>query len=108
IPAWLVGCACANRGVLRNLDGSLTSCQGSNIANVVTGSVGVGAPPTPVTEDTMYVTGQITLLRGPLEQYFAPQQPFGDGTYAPPRALAERTYVPLIECFVARITVTCE
>ena len=36
-----------------------------------------------------------------------PQQVFANGTFAPARALAERIYVPLFDCLVAKVEVTC-
>lgn len=104
IPRQFVPCACGY-GIRSNLDGSLTTCQGSKVANIT-------APITlPVPADasgTMYVCGQITLLRGTVMSYSAPQQVTDDqGHFAPPRALAERIYVPLVECLTAKVEVTC-
>lgn len=98
-----VACMCgAGCSVITDLTGRLTTCQGTPIANVSLDPNDVGAT------STAYVTGQITLLRGPVESISVPQQPKGDGTYEPPRALAERIYVPLIECLAAKVEVTCE
>jgi hypothetical protein len=100
IPRPVVVCGCLNGAISTGLDGSLTTCQGSRVANYV-----VSQPP-PATL-VLYVTGQITLLRSAVMALSTPQQPLGDGTYEPPRALAERTYVPLIECLAAQVEVTC-
>jgi hypothetical protein len=86
-----------------NLDGSLTTCQGSLVANV---TIPLDDPVVTATE-TIYVTGQITLLRSPVNTISVPQQPRDDGTYAPARALAERIYVPLFECLVAKVEASC-
>lgn len=101
IPRTAVACACVNGGIRANLDGSLVTCQGSRVANV--------AGPTPFDADSvpMYVTGQITLLRGPVNTYSVPSMTDDAGVLHPPRALAERLYVPLIECLVAKIEVSC-
>lgn len=99
VPMPVIGCSCKNGLISRNLDGSLVTCSGSNVANV---AVLTNTP------RHIYASGQITLLRGALSVISVPQQPLGDGTYAPPRALAERTYVPLIECLAVKVEVTCE
>jgi hypothetical protein len=103
IPRLVVPCGCAN-GLLRgNLDGSLSTCSGSRVAPITT-SVTV-----PIVDDTavMYVTGSITILRGPVQTVSVPQQIADDGSYAPMRALAERIYVPIFDCLVAKVEVTC-
>jgi hypothetical protein len=47
------------------------------------------------------------MLRSPVNTFSVPQQPRDDGTYAPARALAERIYVPLFECLVAKVEASC-
>lgn len=54
-----------------------------------------------------WVMGQLTLLRGPLKSYSVSPMVRSDGTCEPARALAERSYVPLVECAVGHFTVTC-
>lgn len=105
IPRQFVPCACGY-GVRSNLDGSLTTCQGSQVANI---TAPLGTLPVPAADTGfMFVTGQITLLRGEVMSYSTPQQVLDDtGRFAPPRALAERIYVPLIECLTAKVQVTC-
>ena len=63
----------------------------------------------PVTIDTatMYVTGSVVVFRGPVKTISVPQQVFDNGTFAPMRALAERVYVPVFDCLVAKVEVTC-
>lgn len=104
IPRQFVACACGY-AVHANLDGSLATCQGSQVANI---TAPMTIPVLPDAPGTMFVTGQITLLRGDISSYSTPQQVLDDqGNFAPPRALAERIYVPLIECLTAKVEVTC-
>jgi hypothetical protein len=86
--------ACAAQAVSPGLDGTLATCQGTPIANGA-GYSALG--------DSVVASGQITLLRGPVEFREAPQMDNGDGTCSPPRSLAERTYVALIECGAQQI-----
>lgn len=103
IPRLFIPCGCSSNLLKPNLDGSLTTCAGSIVGNVTT----------PITEPvvtdsaTIYVTGQITLLQGSITAISVPSQPRGDGTFAPARALAERIYVPLLECLVAKVEASC-
>jgi hypothetical protein len=103
VPVELVPCACDNGVVTYGMDGRLVTCQGSLVANVVTG----GTLTPPPASATVYVTGQITLLRGPVMTLNAPPGYDCNGDPTPPRALAERLYVPLIECLVGKVEVTC-
>ncbi len=103
VPLNLVACGCANGMFGRGVDGNLVTCGGSLVAAVVTADdVEAG-----ITSTTMFVTGQITLLRGPKMQFSAPPGFDCDGNATPPRALVERLYVPLIECLVGKVEVTC-
>lgn len=54
-----------------------------------------------------WAMGQLTLLRGPLNTFSVPPMNRADGTCAPARALAERSYVPLVECAVGKFQSTC-
>ena len=84
--------------------GTLTTKAGSLVGPLTTAiTVPYVAEP-----HTMYVTGSITLLRGPVNSYSVPQQvsDLGPG-FAPMRALAERVYVPVFDCLVAKVEVTC-
>ena len=84
--------------------GLLSTVVGSRVAPLTTAVV-VPAVSGPV---TMYVTGQIVLLRGPVLSVSVPQQVDGLGPdFAPMRALAERIYVPIFDCLVAKVEVTC-
>lgn len=104
IPRQFIPCA-SGFGVRCNLDGSLGTCNGSMVANITTP---ITLPVVAGATGTMFVTGQITLLRGAVSSYSTPQQVLDDtGRFAPPRALAERIYVPLIECLTAKVEVTC-
>jgi hypothetical protein len=84
--------------------GTLTTLTGSRVAPLTT-AVAVPTVSGPV---TMYVTGQITVLRGPVLSVSVPQQINGNGpTFAPMRALAERIFVPVFDCLVAKLEVSC-
>ena len=85
--------ACAAQVVSVGLDGTLTTCQGTPIAN----GAGYSA-----LSDSVIASGQVVLMRGPIESRDVPQMDNGDGTCSPPRSLAERTYVALIECGAAQ------
>jgi len=103
IPRLYVQCACGHGALHANLDGTLSTCSGSRVAPLTTAIT----VPVTVTEGTMYVTGQITLLRGPVNSFSVPQQVLDGGDFAPMRALAERVYVPVFDCLVAKVEVTC-
>jgi hypothetical protein len=103
IPRLLVQCACENGALTRNLDGSLETCAGSKVAPLTTPLT----VPVTVTSATLYVSGSVTVYRGPVETISVPQQVFDDGTFEPARALAERIYVPVFDCLVAKVDVTC-
>jgi hypothetical protein len=88
--------ACGGDWVGVGLDGTLSTCQGTPVAN------GAGYSPT---DDYIAATGQITLLRGPVMVNSVPGMNVGVEC-VPPRVVAERTYVPLIECGAALVKVT--
>lgn len=73
----------------------------------------VGTPVVAYVPDTVqalpvgYALGQLTLIRGPLRTVSVPPMSRSDGTCEPARALAERIYVPLVECVVGRFTMSC-
>jgi hypothetical protein len=83
--------------------GTLSTPSGSLVGPLTT-AISVPYTTGPV---TMYVTGSITLLRGPVQSFSVPQQVADDGSFAPMRALAERIYVPVFDCLVAKVEVTC-
>jgi hypothetical protein len=96
-PVHAVTAMCAANIVCRNeLDGRLYTCQGTPVAGLAVGAaVNAGVIP-------IYATGRITLLRGPVNMYDAPSS--FDGTeWLPPRAIAQRIYVPLVECVAGEI-----
>lgn len=103
VPRLFVPCACGDGALRNNLDGTLTTCGGSLVANVTTPIVA----PFVADSETIYVTGQITLLRGPITAISVPSQALTLGAFAPARALAERIYVPLFECVVAKVEASC-
>jgi hypothetical protein len=88
--------ACAAQVVGAGLDGRLATCQGTPVAN----GAGYGS-----LVGKVVASGQVTLLRGPITVTNAPGMNVGVEC-SPPRALAERTYVPLIECGAAIATIT--
>lgn len=104
IPRIVLGCVCGPGMFSRQTDGSLTTCTGAMVAPLTTP---VLLPYDQASEATLYVTGQITLLRGPVQTYSVPSMVESDGTLHPPRALAERIYVPVFECLVGKLEVTC-
>jgi hypothetical protein len=83
--------------------GILTTVAGS-LAAPLTTAITVPYVSAPA---TMYVTGSIVLLRGPVNSFSVPQQVLEGGDFAPMRALAERVYVPVFDCLVAKVEVTC-
>jgi hypothetical protein len=104
IPRQFAGCACQSGALKTNLDGTLTTCAGSKVGLI---TAPVTLPFTDASSAEIYVTGQIVLLRGEMIAKSVPQQVFDDGTFAPARALAERLYVPVFDCLVAKVAVAC-
>jgi len=86
--------ACAAQIIGPGLDGRMATCQGTPVI------LGVGD------KNTLFASGQITLLRGPIGVYSVPEMTLADGTCAPARTLAERSYVPLVECGATKATLT--
>lgn len=84
--------------VERAADGSLVTVNGTRVAGIAWLST--------VTPLNFFAVGQITMLQGAVLPRIAPEMVLPDGTCQPRRALAERIYVPLIECFAAAGTVT--
>ena len=86
------------------VDGEIRTLNGSIVSNLST--------PAPVpTTKYLYVTGFIRLFQGPVMSFDVPEvfrnDAVGDPICDPARALAERIYVPLIECLAARVEVDC-
>jgi hypothetical protein len=104
IPRLFIQCGCSNGALRTNLDGTLTTCAGSKVAPLTTA---VTVPIT-ITTGTIYVSGSVTVYRGPVKTISVPQQIDDLGpTFAPMRALAERVYVPVFDCLVAKVEVSC-
>lgn len=102
IPRQFIPCVCACGILTANLDGSLTTVSGSMVAPLT------AAVTEPVTDaGTLYVTGRITLLRSSVTSISVPQQILDGGSFSPARALAERVYVPMFDCFTAKVDVSC-
>lgn len=76
------------------IDGRLATVTGTPVV------LGIGD------SDTIFASGQITVLRGPVMVNSVPAMNLGTGECAPARVLAERTYVPLVECGVAIANIT--
>jgi len=104
IPRIVLGCACGPGMFGRDGDGSLTTCTGAKVVPLTTP---VTIPFDQASEGTMFVTGQITVLRGPVMTFSVPAMTDGAGVLHPPRALAERIFVPIFECLVGKLEVTC-
>jgi hypothetical protein len=90
--------AYAAQALVANLDGTLMTPQGTPVAN------GAGYQ-TVLTKGMVIASGQVTIIRGPVDVRTAPGQNVG-ALCEPPRALAERTFVPLIECGASRYAVS--
>lgn len=91
--------AAAAQVIAPALDGSLATILGTPVA--------VGAGYAVTGSDVVYASGQMVLYRGSvLVQNVPGMQGPTAADCTPPRALAERTYVPLIECGAAKFTVT--
>jgi hypothetical protein len=93
--------AAAGDLIVRELDGRLTTRQGTPVANTADPARAPLANPA-----TIYVTGRILLLRGPVNSFSVPPMHTAAGVTVNARALAERVYVPLVECIVGSLTVT--
>jgi len=100
IPVELIPMFCQDHLIAPNMDGTFSTCQGS----VVVGVVDPSAP------GVLYAMGRLILVRGPLNTFNAPPQmiPCPDGSFinSPARALAERIYVPVVECVPYKATVS--
>lgn len=92
-------CAYSQRLIERAFDGSLQTVNGTRVAAIAAN---------PGEEDNLFLTGQITLLQGPVIAHAVHEVVRPDGTCDPRRVLAERMYVPLIECMVVATTAPCE
>lgn len=96
---------CGGSVVFESTPGGVLTTTAGSLVGPITTAIAVPYVAGPV---TMYVTGSVTLLRGPVNSFSVPQQVDDLGpTFAPMRALAERVYVPVFDCLVAKVEVTC-
>lgn len=100
MPRSSVVCAMAQRLVFPGPDNVLMTANGTRVANT--------AQSTPGLDNNIYLTGQITLIQGEVMSHVVPSVTRPDGTCDPERALAERMYVPLVECLVVGATAECD
>jgi hypothetical protein len=95
MSAPLMVCAAASNLIFEQLDGRWRTVNGSWV-NVI-------AHDDAVTDKNFFLTGYVTLLRGPEESRIG-----YDLQHNTRRALTERMYVPLIECMAYYATATCD
>jgi hypothetical protein len=82
--------AAAGQYVFRAPDGGLETVNGTRVA-------GIAWDPA-ISAENFFLTGQITMIQGPIQDHIVPETMLPDGTCVGRRALAERIYVPLIDC----------
>lgn len=97
--------ACGHaESVFDMVGGEIRTLNGSVVSNLHTPA------PVPATK-YLYVTGYVRLFQGPVITFDVPEVVREDGAGLPvcdpARALAERIYIPLIECLAARVEVDC-
>lgn len=97
--------AAAHDGITPGLDWTMTTLQGSPVANGGGYSLNLGptGAPAPAGQAWLYVTGAVTLVRGSVQVHRVL-----DHTVNNQVTLAERTYVPSVDCFAAAVLVTLE
>lgn len=85
-----------------SLDWTITTKQGSLVANGSGYSANIGPTGEPAAAGTawLYVTGMVSIVRGPLNPHRVL-----DWEQNNQIVLAERTYVPLVDCFKAAILI---
>lgn len=81
--------------------------NGSGLITALGTPVVAYVPPDTQALPVGFALGQLTLIRGPLRSISVPPMSRSDGTCEPARALAERVYVPLVECAVGSFTMSC-
>ncbi len=97
----MVLCARSRNLVFDAPGGGLETINGTKVIDV--------ANPTPgATPQNVFLTGRVTLIQGEVNSHVVAGVNRPDGTCDPQRALAERMYVPLVECMVVKATATCE
>jgi len=97
--------AAAHDGITPGLDWTMTTLQGAPVANGGGYSLNLGPTgvPAPAGQAWLYATGAVTLVRGSVEVHRVL-----DHTNNNQVTLAERTYVPSVDCFAAAVLVTLE
>jgi hypothetical protein len=89
--------AVAAQVVFPSIDGNLATAFGTPVV--------AGAGYTRLKNGEVLTSGQVVLYRGPVITQNVPGMQNG-AECAPPRSLAERTFVPLAECAVQKFTIT--
>lgn len=98
MPRSLAVSAYSQRLIENAPDGGLQTVTGTKVVAVT--------QETPGGATDMFLTGRITLIQGPVVAKSVPPVTLPDGSCKPQRALAERIYVPLVECLVVKATTT--
>lgn len=85
-----------------SLDWTITTKQGSLVANGAGYSANIGPTGVPAAAGTawLYITGMVTMVRGPLSVFRDLDWEENNQT-----VLAERAYIPLVDCFKAAILI---
>jgi len=89
--------AFAGEYVTRAPGGGLETVNGTLVA-------GIAWDPA-IGPENFFLVGQIALVQGPIQDHIVPETVLPDGTCVGRRALAERIYVPLIDCLAYAGTV---
>lgn len=97
--------ALAADALMPGLDFTITTQQGALVANGGGYSLNLGptGDPAPAGQAWLYVTGMVTLTRGPVQAHRVLDVENNDQV-----VLAERVYVPSVDCFTAAVLVTLE
>lgn len=105
IPRSVATRALARRGLESGIDWTITTRQGALVANGGGYSLNIGPDGSnaPANHAWLYITGQVTLLRGPVQTHRVLDVQVNDQI-----VLAERTYVPSVDCFVAAVLINLE
>lgn len=105
IPRSVATRALAADALTPGLDWVITTQQGALVANGGGYSLNLGpaGEPAPAGQAWLYVTGMVTLARGPVQAHRVLDVEDNNQV-----VLAERTYVPSVDCFAAAVLVTLE
>lgn len=110
VPTLHVPRSVVTRGLAKDvfenrLDYTIETKQGSLVANGggYEANTGPDGTPAPAGEAWLYITGRVVLVQGPMVRVSAPDYRNNDML-----ALAERSWTPMAECFVAAIRVHLE